>query len=116
MSHPVFRPPVTPSPGMKNTPEVRIRKAEFGDGYTAAMPDGLNTVRASYSLSWDVLFPDEADAIVAFLEAQKGTTPFFYTVPNTSRQVQFTCETWTDQTNAAGYRAITATFRENFNP
>lgn len=114
MTTPTFTPPIAPTPGMKNKPEIALLKADFGDGYTQVAPRGINNVRKVYDMSWDVLFPDEADEIIVFLEQQKGSNPFFFIVPGTSKQVKFTCETWSDQTNAAGFRAVTATFRQNF--
>jgi phage-related protein len=73
-----FVPPIAPSPGTKYNPTIRVKKAEFGDGYTAEMPDGSNHIQRKADLTWDSLLEAQADTIIAFLEAHCGGTAFYY--------------------------------------
>lgn len=110
-----FTPPVPPSIGYQNKPEVKILKAEFGDGYTQAAANGINHIRRVVSLKWEWLYAAEALAITSFLEAHGGYMPFEYTEPGSATPKKWTCEDWTDTTNERGFHAVTATFRQSFN-
>lgn len=110
-----FTPAVAPSPGTSRKPEIRLLKASFGDGYTSVSPDGLNHIRRTLDLRWDVLTRGQAETIEAFLEAHGGgTTPFLYTPPGAPAPVKFTCEAWQRTDNAAQLCAFTATFKQSF--
>lgn len=72
-----FNPPYAPSPGTKYAPEIKKKRAEFGDGYVLEMPDGSNPIKRKPKLTWDTLTEDEAQAIVDFFEAHVAI-PFYY--------------------------------------
>ena len=114
MTIPTFTPPCNPSPGFTTTPEVKLLKADFGDGYSQVSPNGLNHVRAVVeSLSWDVLAADERDQIIDFLKACGGTEPFWFALPH-GVTTKWTCEQWSDQAISGGFHRVTATFRQSF--
>jgi phage-related protein len=106
-----FAPPLAPSPGTQNAPEVKILEATFGDGYTQAQPDGLNNIRVVATLTWSVLLPDQADPIVAFFQGQKGSIPFYYALRDGVTR-KFTCKAWTRTWDTPNQ--VTATLREYF--
>ncbi|WP_410824338.1 phage tail protein [Methylobacterium oryzisoli] len=114
MTIPTFYPPVAPSPGTTNKPELALLKAEFGDGYSLTVPNGLNHIRKVITLKWDVLTSAQAAQITAFLEERGGHQPFYYTPSRTSTPVKFTCEDWSETQNAAGLSAFTATLKQDF--
>lgn len=116
MTIPTFYPPVAPSPGTSNKPELRILRADFGDGYSQPVRDGLNHVRKTIALKWDVLTAGQAAQINAFLEERGGTEPFLYTPARTTTPIKFTCDEWQETQNAAGLSSFTATFKQSFNP
>jgi phage-related protein len=107
-----FTPPVAPTLGTSNSPEVSIYKTSFGDGYTQSSPKGLNNIRQTLSLKWDVLTLDQAQKIEAFLVKQGGYSPFYYAAPLSGVTRKWTCEQWT--VTYAGPAKVTATFKENF--
>ncbi|MCZ2897297.1 phage tail protein [Burkholderia thailandensis] len=91
---------------------LRVRKAQFGDGYTQRAADGLNNRTSKYSLR----FSDDAvtiAAIMAFLDACGGATAFYWTPPLRSRG-RFVCETYTEPTKDGDVHTITAQFEETF--
>ena len=114
MTLPTFTPPCNPSPGFTNTPELKISKTEFGDGYTQEAPAGLNHVRQQIeTVSWDVLAKDERDQLIAFFTERGGTRPFFYGFPH-DEILKWTVPTWSDQAISGNFHRITATFRQSF--
>lgn len=108
-----FIPPIPPSPGTRNKPELKILKAEFGDGYTQTTPDGLNHIRAVYSLSWEVLTPAQAASMESFMERHLGTKAFLYQPAGRPAPMLFTCEEWERKMGTP--EEFTATFRQSFN-
>jgi phage-related protein len=47
-----FSPSIAPSPGTGFTPVIKLREADFGDGYSQSSPDGLNHIKMKVELSW----------------------------------------------------------------
>lgn len=107
-----FAPEIAPSPGSQRTPEVKLRKSEFGDGYTQASPAGLNHIRRTLALKWDGVSPAQLAALNAFFEAQGGYKPFWYTHAPEGVQRKWTCDTWGVTYGAPA--SFTATLREDF--
>lgn len=113
MALPTFVPPYLPSPGTSTTPEIKLKKAEFGDGYTQTTRDGLNHLRRVVELTWAVLTVEQAAAMESFFVARGGDEPFYYALSDDTTR-KWTCETFSrvrDHPNS-----ITATFRECFTP
>ncbi len=109
-----FSPPIAPST-MKGKPELKLLKAEFGDGYTQTARDGLNHIRKVIHLEWEVLTPAQASAIVGFLEQHGGDLPFIYHSATEPLPLKWTCSEWEEGIARGGVRTITATFRQSFN-
>lgn len=109
-----FNPRIAPSPGTNVSQKIRLRKADFGDGLTYLQRDGLNHIRRSIKLSWDLLHPLDAAYIVDFLKLHAGTYPFWYTPSDDYTAIKWTCSEWTDDRIEGGYRRISATFEESF--
>ena len=114
MTIPTLTPPCNPSPGFTTTPEVKLLKAEFGDGYSQVSPNGLNHVRAVVeTVSWDVLAADERDDLIAFFTERGGNQPFLYAFPH-GQVLKWTCEQWSDQAISGGFHRVTAKFTQSF--
>jgi phage-related protein len=109
-----FIPPLPPSEGTSVTQKLKLLKAEFGDGYTQITRDGINHIRKSIRLTWDLLHPDDAAIITDFLTFHGGDTPFFYTPSDELTPIKWTCSDWSDTRGQGGYRAISATFEQSF--
>jgi phage-related protein len=108
-----FKPPVRPSPGTGNKPEIKLLEADFGDGYTQGAPDGLNHIRRVLSLTWEMLLPAQMNEIVDFFTRHGGHTPFLYTPSNEGEPVKWKCKDWSD-TRAGDGMKVVATLREDF--
>ncbi len=103
-----------PVPDPTGAVTLRVRKAQFGDGYVQSAADGIhNKVR-----QWPLTFRGTAatiGAIAAFIDAHVGATSFYWTPPEPNGvQGYFTCETYTLQNNGADIYTLNATFQEVF--
>lgn len=107
-----FTPAVAPSPGTTNSPIIALNEVAFGDGYVQASPKGLNHIRRSLTVKWDVLTQQQASDIEHFLEEHGGYKPFWFAHSSDSVLRKWTCKTWSV---TWGHPAkISATFVEDF--
>jgi phage-related protein len=93
---------------------LRVRKAEFGDGYTQRAADGLNNRQSTYNVRF-VGKADKIAAIVAFLDAHAGALSFYWTPP-LRQQARFVCEKYTEPVKDGDVYSITAQFEQTFSP
>lgn len=90
----------------------RIRKAQFGDGYTQVSGDGINPVIRS----WDLTFIGKYDyitPIIVFLETHQGVKSFQWTPP-TNVPGLYRCEGYKSVAMGGENYTLTATFTEAF--
>jgi phage-related protein len=113
MTIPVFDPPIPPAVGAKIKREVKLLRADFGDGFSQIARDGTNHIRKSYDLEWPVLTEAQADQIVDFLEARGGDEMFWYSLGN-KPAIKMTCDQWEEAQNSGGHFSVTATFKQSF--
>jgi len=113
MALPTFKPDVAPSPGTGHNPEISLRKADFGDGYTQASPQGLNHIRQIVSLKWDGLTLDQMDQLRAFFEERGGYKSFWYQPYGFTTLMKWTCEEWSGVAGAPW--TFTAKLTQSFN-
>lgn len=93
----------------ENTP--RVRKAEFGDGYSQRVGQGINNLKRVWSLSFKLDIAD-MDAIEAFFIAADGVETFDWVPPSGAAGI-WICPSWT-RTSDDGYDQISAKFEEQF--
>lgn len=95
------------------TETARVRKAQFGDGYSQVVQDGINNV----SSSWPITVIGIATDVLAardFLRARAGTS-FNWTPPRDVPGL-YRCESWTVQPRGGEAFTLTATFQQVFAP
>lgn len=109
-----FTPPVSPSVGLSEEPEIKLYKAEFGDGYTQTTAAGLNHIRSVRSVTWEVLTEDQHRSIKDFLHAHGGYRPFRYQFHGDAAPIKWTVEKWRSQWIPGGYYRLEAEFRQSF--
>jgi phage-related protein len=95
------------------TKRPRVRQVSFGDGYEQRTADGINTIRALWSLSFNTRTDAERDAILGFFEARAGIEAFDWTPP-TGSAGKFVCREWTTSLERFGINNITVTFEQVF--
>ncbi len=85
----------------------RVLGAQFGDGYGAGAPDGINTMLMTLEVSWVHLTFTEADTMDAFLRDRKGVESFYWTKPREVSPRKWRCKDWSqaDQQTLADFTA-----------
>jgi phage-related protein len=111
MTLPTFNPPYPPSSN-EDQPEIKLLKAEFGDGYTQEGADGVNHIRSQFQLKWDVLTPAQADQLVAFFKERAGYKRFLYTPSDSSDPIKVVCDEWRRERGTPN--TVSASFKERF--
>lgn len=114
MPYTTFTPSIPPSPGTSDTIKVKKLEAEFGDGYSQAVPDGINHLRREISLDWELLTPAQSNEIIAFFRARGGCEPFYWTPSDEATPVKWICDDWVEKRNEGGMRSISAKFKQSF--
>jgi phage-related protein len=76
--------PFTPDYGAQAGSAPRVRKAQFGEGYTQRSGDGLNPVLRRWALQFSNLSKVDADTLESFLRARVGVEPFEFVTPDTA--------------------------------
>jgi len=92
MPLPTFTPPIGPSPGTTHRFEIKLREAEFGDGYSQTTPAGLNHIVLNVPLQWDALTLEQAKAIENFFLEREGYKAFYYQPFGIDQSLKWTCK------------------------
>lgn len=67
------------------TDQYAVSRADFGDGYVATAPDGINAVKEVWRLLFENAKLTDGNAIRAFLKGKAGAT-FTWTPPGGSEK------------------------------
>jgi phage-related protein len=73
--------------------ELRIRTAQFGDGYAQRVADGINYLNQTWSLTWEMREAADVNAMVNYIAAARGNAFSFKEQP-TGVIYQVWCDTW----------------------
>ena len=95
------------------TTTLRIRKAQFGDGYAQTVADGIN----AKVQSWPLSFQGNAatvQPIVDFFDAHIGVS--FYWTPPLGVQGYYQCEAYSPAPHGGDNYSLTATLQQRFKP
>lgn len=110
-----FSPVPAPSPGTNKKVKPKLLKADFGEGYTQYAADGMNSLKQTVTLTWDLLLPSQSDAIMNFFAGQGGWQPFYYTISDdVAGPLRWLCEDWTEERGQGGIRKVTASLTQYF--
>lgn len=71
---------VVPDKGLNKGTRSRVLVAEFGDGYSQFVTDGINPIVENYNLTFAKRPRAEVDEIVEFFEWQGGVLPFDFII------------------------------------
>lgn len=98
----------SPAPGFAVQNKPRTVDAQFGDGYSASAPDGLNALNQT----WPLRFAGPVayiDAIDAFLKSKGGAASFTWT-PYGGAEVRVVCKSWSVRYPSRAVRELEAEF------
>lgn len=105
------------SGGSQLSEEPKVRKTQFGDGYSQRQADGINALGQRWQIRHSEIDDSAADEIVAFLRARNGVEAFEYTPMWHSTPMLFLCSRWTrTASERPGYSDVTADFEQTFEP
>ena len=75
---------VIPDKTLAKASSPNVLVAQFGDGYQQRIATGLNSIKETFTTSFNNRPKAEADDIDAFFSAKKGVTAFNFTYPDTN--------------------------------
>jgi phage-related protein len=81
MSVIVFNPSVNPTYDTGGTTKFKVRKIQYGNGYSQRARDGLNSTTQTFKLEWKTIKQSDFDYIYGFFKSLAGTDAFQYQVP-----------------------------------
>ena len=110
LSFPLAMGPTTSASGNS---EARVLRANFGDGYSQRVADGINAVRQTYEVTWEGLDRTDAQTVDTFLRNRGGHEAFLWTAPGGTLKA-WTCERWRVTHATATLDDVAATFVEVF--
>lgn len=116
-----------PDKGYTRQTQPRVLTAQFGDGYSQRLIDGINPLQETINVSFKTREKAEIDHIISFFESKGGVTSFTFTVdqqyyssPGTSTETDVTssdelalkviCSAWNKTHDYGDYWSATATF------
>ncbi|WP_320535274.1 phage tail protein [Robbsia andropogonis] len=105
----------TPSLDASGDTNYSVLSAQFGDGYSQVIPDGINNAADSWPLTF-VGSGDTIRAIKTFLDDTQGATSFYWTPPLRTTAGLFRCVKPNIQANGGDTYTLTVTFNEAFSP
>jgi len=108
--------------------QPRALVAQFGDGYSQRLIDGINPLQETIGVSFSTREKAEIDHIAAFFAAKAGVTAFTFTIdqqyyanPGDSSETDVTssdelalkviCTQWNKVHNYGDYWSLTASFQ-----
>jgi len=93
----------------------RVLSAQFGDGYTQEVGDGINTETRSWPLEF-VGYAEQIQPIRDFLRQHQGFKPFLWTPPMESAPSLFVTRGFSLQHMGGKAFTLKVTFEERFAP
>lgn len=105
-----------PAYGLEDSPEADIDTVKMGDGYVLRRPKGINSIKNTWPLTWDMLEADVARSTYDWLLPRLNLTPFKWTHPVRGVVYQVVCTSLKLAYNQFNDEVLTATFEQDFNP
>lgn len=99
-----------PSFGLSRNISNRILKANFGDGYSQRVGDGLNTEEETFDLTWNNLTHTQFQRLSNYISARKGFRSFLWQSPMDGGHKPYICESFNTQVVSYRIYTITAKF------
>jgi len=103
--------------GASETPNPRVIKAQFGDGYEMRVADGINNTPRTWSLAFNNRTNDDIDKLYTFFQTLAGVDTCMLTVPDSvggDDDVIVVIERYSRIFGQAEYYSMACTAREVF--
>ena len=105
--------------GASETPQPRVIKAQFGDGYEMRIKDGINNTPRSWSLTFNNRTNTDIDKLYTFFQTLAGVDTCMLTVPDSvggDDDVTVVIEAYSRTFGNAQFYSMNCTAREVFEP
>lgn len=102
--------PIVDGNGRKST--GRVKRAQFGDGYSQSFPDGINVVMRDVNVAFSG-YAGYIKPIEDFLESHYGRS-FLFKPSSMNSEGLYYCDTFDTTEVGGGYFRLTAMFRLNY--
>lgn len=99
-----------PSKSFTKTTRPRVSVAQFGDGYSQRMQNGINNFVDEWNLVFSSRSVATANSIEQFFIDHAGTDAFYWTPPGDTQQVAVLCPEWSKTYDTAISSTIQAKF------
>lgn len=83
-----------PSKSFTKSVKPRVINAQFGDGYSQRMINGINSITREWSVSFNSKSLSVANSIESFLVARKGVEGFLWVPPGEATTYAVICPEW----------------------
>lgn len=103
-----------PSKGFTKTVKPRVLVAQFGDGYSQRIQNGINNITEEWSLSFNSRSIEDADSMLTFFEEHAGAIGFYWTPPGESTAKAVICPEWSKSYDSHISATIQARFVKIF--
>ena len=94
--------------------QAAVDEVSFGDGYAQRSPMGINSIKRSYEVAWELIPHADADALTAFFRARKGSEPFTWQPADLAAARKWVVKDWSRRRRSAAKADVTARFEEHF--
>lgn len=95
--------------------DFKVSSTEFGDGYTQDAALGLNNERQEWNVTYFSPHMSDIDAVLAFVRARRGATPFLWTPPR-GVEGTYLANSYRISDHGGARQSITMTFKQVFRP
>lgn len=96
--------------------QPRVRTAQFGDGYSQRVLEGINPTNMEWDLRFVARSDAETDGILTFLAARAGVEAFDWTPPAESLSIRVICSKWVRTFERHGQSTVSAKFTRVYEP
>jgi len=105
--------------GFSESPEPRVLKAQFGDGYEQRIVDGINNITRTWQMTFANRTKEDIDKLYKFFNTLAGVDTCKLTVPHAvdgEETVTVVIEGYARSLNTHNYYSMSCQAREVFEP
>ncbi len=97
-----------PDKGFTMATKPRVHTANFGDGYSQRVGDGINPLEQHFNLNFSNRTKADIDAIANFLETKAGVTSFDFNYPESGGEttIKVLCSDWSQSWSYDDYYSL----------
>ena len=106
--------PIEPSYGTDSSTEYKVRRVDYGDGYSARAAEGLNSVAQTWNLTWDNLPDADSEALRVFFAGLKGVGVVDWTPFNQATALKWTASRFRSKPSGYQVTSCSVTLRQEF--